>query len=84
MKSRKFRMWDSICIGTSYEDIMQIMASIEQLADEHKADPSQLPASIVPTDLLYNMAVGYEDMYNRLLELDLIDAGYTKQLSTIH
>lgn len=81
---RKFRMWDSICIGTSYEDIMQILASIEQLADEQKAVPSQLPASLIPTDLLYNMAVGYEDMYNRLLAMDLIDAGYPKELSTIH
>jgi hypothetical protein len=82
-KDRKFRIWDSNSIFQGYERAIQICARIEEACAQNSS-PQDLPTSLVPTDVLYDLMICYHAMYNKLLDESLIQNGYPKTNSTKH
>ena len=82
-KQRKFRLWDNKTLFQVYEIVTQIRAKIEERCSE-EIGPEGLPMSIVPTDMLYDIAACYEAMYVKLLDEELIVAGYPKSTNKSH
>jgi hypothetical protein len=80
---RKFRLWDSNSIFQGYERVIQIAARIEDACSQN-VQPENLPMSLVPTDVLYDIAVCYHAMYNKLLDESLIQNGYPKTTTKKH
>lgn len=70
---RKFRVWDNTRLLTTYEKVVQISGKIEELTDEQVEEPS-----VIPTEILYEIAVCYEAMFHALLDEHLLQAGYPK------
>lgn len=80
---RKFRLWDNKTLFQVYEIVAQVKSNIEQKCTE-EIGPESLPVSIIPTHVLYDIAACYEAMYNKLLDEELIVAGYPKSTKQIH
>lgn len=80
---RKFRLWDSNSIFQGYERAIQIAAKIEESC-KGNINPENLPMSVVPTDILYDIMICYHAMYNKLLDESLIQNGYPKTTTTKH
>lgn len=81
--SRKFRFWDNKLLFQTLEKAIQVKDNIEQKCGTTLI-PEQLPMSIIPTNVLYDIAICYEAMYDKLLEEELIVAGYTKSTKSYH
>jgi hypothetical protein len=45
---------------------------------------NDLPPSMIPTDLLYDIAVCYEGMYDTLIKAQLIKAGHITTSKQVH
>lgn len=84
MSTRKFRFWDNKVIFHNLQRVIQIKQKIEQQCIENEVNPNSLPMSMIPTDVLYDMAACYEAMYDKLLEEELITSGYTKTQPILH
>ena len=80
---RKFRMWDNKTLFQTYDIVSQIRFKIEERCSE-EVGPEGLPMSIVPTDMLYDIAACYEAMYMKLLDEELLVAGYPKSTNKTH
>ena len=80
---RKFRAWDNKLLFEVYQQTSQITATIEGKCNP-ETSPDMLPPSMVPTDILYNIASCFDAMYLKLLEEDLLTAGYPKMSKTAH
>ena len=77
---QKLRVWDSKLLADVYVKVAQLRASIEHIgAQINESDLSNLPGSMIPTELLYQITIAYEFLYDKLLDLDLLDSGNTKQ-----
>lgn len=81
---RKFRAKDNVVLLETLQKAMQIASKIEALCAEHEVAPELLPDSVVPTFIMYDLAVCFEEMYTALLDEELVQAGYTKQTNTQH
>ena len=81
---RKFRYWDNKLLFQSLQKIIQIRAKIEEVCIKEQINPVDLPMSMLPTDVLYDIAACYEAMYNKLLDEELIKAGYPKSQPIYH
>jgi len=82
MSSRKFRVWDNNYIFHSYEKALQIKHKIDHIATTTRV--SDMPLCAVPPDVLYELVTCYQVMYDRLLEENLIVAGYPKTTNKLH
>lgn len=76
--TKPFRIWDSIALQEVAKNAIQIKSKITQICIEHNATPQQLPHSLVPTDHLYDLAVAYEALYQKVLDYDLAKTGNLK------
>jgi hypothetical protein len=65
------------------EKVVQIKANIEQKCTD-EAGTEGLPMSVIDTTALYDIAICYEAMYDKLLEEELIVAGYPKSTNATH
>lgn len=70
--SKKFRIWDSLQLHETVKHSLQVRAKLEHLCVENDKHISELPDSLVPTQLLYMLVASNEAMYNKLLEQDLL------------
>lgn len=77
---RKFRVWDNKLLFQTYQQSIQIKEKIEQICGDDK-NPEDLPHSAIPTDVLYTVMACYEAMYDKLLEEDLLQAGFSSKSS---
>lgn len=77
---RKFRVWDNKLLFQTYQQSIQIKEKIEQLCGDEK-NPEDLPMSAVPTHVLYTVMACYEAMYDKLLEEELLQAGFSNKSS---
>lgn len=84
MNTRKFRHWDNKLIFQSLQKALLIKARIEKTCYENQVNPEQLPMSMMPSDVLYDMVACYEAMYDKLLEEELIVSGFPKSPPTYH
>lgn len=82
-KQRKFRVWDNNLLYEIYQKTLQFSQLIEEQCGAEK-DPSQLPDSVVPTYLLYDISVCFNALYLKLEEEELLTAGFPKQSETAH
>ena len=80
---RKFKIWDNKTLFQVYELVSQIKFKIEERCSE-TTGPDELPMSVVPTDILYDIAACYEAMYIKLLDEELLVAGYPKSTNQSH
>lgn len=80
---RKFRVWDNKILFQVLEIAAQVKSNIEQKCTE-EVGPESLPLSVIPTHVLYDIVSCYEAMYDKLLEEELIVAGYPKSSKQIH
>lgn len=80
---RKFRFWDNRLLFQTLEKAIQVKENIEARCTED-VNPQDLPMSIIPTAVLYDIAICYEAMYDKLLEEELIVAGYPKSSKSYH
>ena len=81
--TKKFRSYDQKTIFTVLQKVVQIKYEIEQQAQEKQLHPAEMPQSLLPTDVLYDISSCFEAMYEKLLAKELLDAGYPKQEQTI-
>lgn len=71
----KVRIWEDYLLSAALKHCVQLKENIEELAIETKTQPYDLPNSLVPTDLLYNLANSYTMLYEVLLQQDLKETG---------
>jgi hypothetical protein len=78
--SEKFRVWESAYINESLKHALQIKENVEHLVEQNseKLDLDNLPDSLVPTAMLYNLVCCYEALYNSCLTQDLLHTGNLK------
>lgn len=76
--SKGFRVWDSITLQDTVKLAIQIKQKIETVVQQSKVPPDQLPESLVPTKVLYDLASCYEAAYSELLDQQLIKTGNLK------
>jgi hypothetical protein len=70
--AKPFRIWDSATLFTVYQDVMQMQSLIEEACTSDKPQsPEDLPESLVPTDMLYDILSCFSAMYEKILETDL-------------
>lgn len=74
---RKFNLHENKQIFQALEQCAQLTAKIEETCGED-AGPEDLPMSLIPTPILYNIASCFAAMYNKLLDEDLLVCGYPK------
>jgi hypothetical protein len=80
----KTRIWEDSLVGAALKHCVQIQENIEHLADTSETQPYEMPGSLVPTDVLYNLATCYQLLYGILLKQDLIETGNTKIPKNFH
>ncbi len=74
----KFRVWDSQVVNDVLKDILQIKENIEEICVTNGINPDDLPNSMIPTAMLYNIATCYSILYDKLLDADLVQTGNLK------
>lgn len=82
--SKKFRVWDSLALADSAKLSLQLSQKIEEICEDNKAAPHELPDSLVPTDKLYMLALAYTAAYEALVEYELVKTGNIKQTKSTH
>jgi hypothetical protein len=81
---RKFRFWDNKTLFQNLERTLQFKEKIEELALEQEKNVTELPDSVVPTYVLYELVLCYEAMYDKLIEEELLTHGYPKSTTNQH
>jgi len=81
---RKFRFWDNKLLFQNLERVLQFKETIEDLSTSNNVPVEELPQSILPTPVFYELLLCYEAMYDKLLEEELITHGYPKSTTTQH
>ena len=81
---RKFKHWDNKLLFSTLQKVLQVKNKIETQCYEKEINPYDLPVSMIPSHILYDMVACYEAMYDKLLEEELVLCGYTKSPPTYH
>lgn len=68
-------IWQDSLVNAALKHAIQIKENIEHLAVESQTQPYDMPPSLVPSDLLYNLAICFQAMYTDVLERDLAATG---------
>lgn len=74
---RKFDVHQNAQLFQALEQCTQLATTIEDKCSE-QTGPEDLPTSMIPTAILYNIAACFVEMYNKLLDEKLLVAGYPK------
>jgi hypothetical protein len=84
MSKRAFRTWDVDFLYEVGEHAAQFVAKIDEAITE-ETDLNEVPASLVPTSMLYNLAAAYQMLLDKAQSEDLIKAGsYHKLPKQLH
>jgi hypothetical protein len=75
MTTKPFRRIDSITLQETFKTASQIVQTINQVCEENKSIPQQLPDSLVPTHHLYLLAASFIVSYDKILEYELAKTG---------
>lgn len=80
---KRFRFWQSDDLADAYEKSAQICANIEEAVAN--TELKSVPQSIIPSDTLWLLATSIVDMYEKLLEHELLaNASPSKQSNKLH
>lgn len=77
--TKKFRPQDQKTLYNTLQKVLQIKYQIENQAVEKQLHPADMPMSMLPTNVLYDIASCFEALHNKLLAKELLDSGYPKQ-----
>lgn len=82
----KFKVYDSKLLADIYNILSQIQTHIADIINstEEIKGPEDVPPSMVPTDVLFNISTCYLAMYDKLLDNDLVKNGNFKTNQTIN
>ena len=75
---KPFRVWDSATLQDTVKCAIQIKQKVDEICLENKVVATQLPNSLIPTAQLYDLAVTFIAIYERLLDHDLVKTGNLK------
>ncbi len=62
-----------------YEKAIQLVESVNIKLEECNGNKEMVEDSIISTEIMYDMALGFVDMYLRCFDEELLKAGYSKQ-----
>jgi hypothetical protein len=84
--TKKINLWDNQLLTDAYVKAIQLHSNIDNLVAHLLESPlGELPHSMVPTKLLYELVICNKYMYELLLEKELLTAGCKKQtLDKVH
>ena len=82
--TRKFRIWDSDAIFEGYGHAAQVVHNIDDRCKTAQISPDALPMSVIPSEVLYNLMICYQAMYNKLLDESLIQNSHPQSTHTKH
>lgn len=82
-KQRRFRTWDNKLLYETLKKVTQISHTIESKCNENTS-PDQLPVSLVPTNILYDICVCFDSLYRKLEAEELLQLGHPGQTKTTH
>lgn len=84
--TKPFKTSDSLAIKDILERVMQMRVQIIEIFQnlDSARQVSDLPDSLVPTDMLLQILVTYEAMYDQLVTDKLIKSGNPKPNQIIH
>lgn len=84
--NKKFKVWEFTSLLRNYERAVLICDKIQKSNSDsdNNSDSGPMPMSIVPTEILYELAVCYQQMYTVLLDNSLIENGHPKTTFTQH
>lgn len=84
MNNKKFRIWDDKVIAEYYETALAIRDNVLKQCAQHQVNPEDLPQSVIPTEILYDLATVFEVVVDKLYAHELITGGYIKDTKSIH
>lgn len=76
----KFRIKDRIEIHNCLQFLADLRAEIDYLVSENKASET----CTLDTEQVYRVAVAFDEMYDKLLDYELLVAGNPKKSVNIH
>lgn len=74
----KPKLWEDNYLGTAVSLTTQITTNLQLACEKNNLQLSDLPDSIINSELLYHIAVCYNTLYELLLEQDLKKFGSNK------
>jgi len=74
----KPKLWEDNYLGTAVSLTTQITTNLQLACEKNNLQLSELPDSIINSELLYHIAVCYNTLYELLLEQDLKKFGSNK------
>ena len=82
-KQRQYTTRDSGVLYETLKKVLQVSHTVESKCDDVTV-PSMLPPSLVPTDILYDICQGFESLYLKLQQQELLVMGYAHHSKTAH
>ncbi len=73
--SKPLKLWENVAINDAIKHALQIRENIEHIAITNNVPIGEIPASLIPTNILYNIVSCYEILYTLGLDLELIKTG---------
>lgn len=72
MSKQQFRIWESVQLQETVRNCIELRFKLEQICIEQEKQLTELPDSLIPSELLYMIVASNEAMYNKLLQQDLL------------
>ncbi len=83
--AKALRAYDSKVLLDHYLILAQMLEKIVvAMKAAETEDLNSMPASVIPTETLYNISVCYQVMYDELEKSSLLSNGHAKPLNTLH
>ena len=84
MSKQQFRIWESVQLQETVRNCIELRFKLEQICIEQEKQLTELPDSLIPSELLYMIVASNEAMYNKLLQQDLLKTLNTTTNINIH
>jgi uncharacterized membrane protein YukC len=82
---RAFKLRDRRILNLAMVQATEVVNSLEEIAETENTELSNMKPASLPSESLYILASAYLDIYNALLEEDLIKSGNPKSYQyTLH
>jgi hypothetical protein len=82
---KPFRIWDSKQLSDTFVIAKQLKQQIEMLYLNLDTNSlKELPHSMIPSENLYEIVLGYTQLFDAVLDNDLLKSGNKKHSSSFH
>lgn len=83
-KPFKQAVWLDKVFWNAANQAHETKCAIEAVCIESQTAPEDLPESLIPSHVLYELVAAYSLAYDMLVEYELVNRGHHKQSNTIH